>query len=76
MRPTSVIRIDLASIDANIRAVRRLVGPACRLCPIVKADAYGLGARRIARRLAPASHLLAVYSPMQAVELLEHRVSA
>ena len=76
MRPTSVIRIDLASIDANIQAVRRLVGPACRLCPIVKADAYGLGARRIARRLAPASHLLAVYSPVQAVELLEHRVSA
>ncbi len=71
MPATSVIRIELAAIDANVAAVRRLVGPNCRLCPIVKADAYGLGAARIARRLAPASHLLAVYSPDQAVALGE-----
>lgn len=74
MRPTSVIRIDLAAIDANIAAIRRLVGGSCRLCPIVKADAYGLGAARIARRLAPASHLLAVYSPQQAVALAEENL--
>lgn len=74
MPPTSAIRIDLAAIDANVAAIRRLVGPTCRLCPIVKADAYGLGAARIARRLAPASSLLAVYSPEQALALAEERV--
>ena len=74
MPPTSAIRIDLAAIDANVAAIRRMVGPACRLCPIVKADAYGLGAARVARRLAPASSLLAVYSPEQALALAEERV--
>ncbi len=74
MPPTSAIRIDLAALDANVAAIRRMVGPTCRLCPIVKADAYGLGAARIARRLAPASSLLAVYSPEQALTLAEERV--
>lgn len=74
MPPTSAIRLDLAALDANVAAIRRMVGPACRLCPIVKADAYGLGAARIARRLAPASSLLAVYSPEQAAALAEERV--
>ncbi|MGA1056192.1 MAG: alanine racemase [Phycisphaerales bacterium] len=74
MPPTSAIRIDLAAIDANVAAIRRMVGPGCRLCPIVKADAYGLGAARVARRLAPTSSLLAVYSPEQAVALAEERV--
>ena len=74
MPPTSAIRIDLAALDANVAAIRRMVGPSCRLCPIVKADAYGLGAARIARRLAPASSLLAVYSPEQALTLAEERV--
>lgn len=74
MPSTSAIRIDLAAIDANVAAIRRMVGPSCRLCPIVKADAYGLGAARIARRLAPASSLMAVYSPEQAIALAEERV--
>lgn len=74
MPPTSAIRIDLAAIDANVAAIRRMVGPTCRLCPIVKADAYGLGAARVARRLAPSSSLMAVYSPEQAVALAEARV--
>lgn len=74
MPSTSAIRVDLAAIDANVAAIRRMVGPSCRLCPIVKADAYGLGAARIARRLAPSSSLMAVYSPEQALALAEERV--
>ncbi len=75
MHEPSVIEINLTAIDRNVAAIRRLVGPGCRFCPIVKADAYGLGAVRVARRLVEAgADLLAVYSLPQAAELGMSRV--
>ena len=69
MQDTSTIDIDLSAIDHNMAAVRRAVGPGCALCPIVKADAYGLGVGRVARRLVGAgAEMLAVYSLRQAIE--------
>ncbi|MFM2165113.1 MAG: Alanine racemase [Planctomycetota bacterium] len=69
MQDTSTIDIDLSAIDHNMAAVRRLVGHDCALCPIVKADAYGLGVGRVARRLVGAgAEMLAVYSLRQAIE--------
>lgn len=81
MRPSSVLWIDLAALDSNLSALRRLVGPGCRLCPIVKADAYGLGARRLARRFtrpvsregAAAADMLAVYAADEAVSLADRQ---
>lgn len=70
MHEPSVLEVNLSAIDRNMAAIRRLVGPECRLCPIVKADAYGLGAARVARRVATAgADLVAVYSLPQAAEL-------
>jgi len=70
MRDVSVIEINLSDLDHNIRTLRSIVGPECGICPIVKADAYGLGAARIAKRLAfGGADLLAVYTPEQAAEL-------
>lgn len=70
MHEPSVLEINLSAIDRNLATIRRGVGPHCRLCPIVKADAYGMGAARIARRMATAgADLLAVYSLPQAAEL-------
>jgi alanine racemase len=70
MHEPSVVEINLSAIDQNVAAIRRLVGPDCRLCPIVKADAYGMGAARVARRLATAgAEMVAVYSLPQAAEL-------
>ncbi|HET9493268.1 MAG TPA: alanine racemase [Chloroflexia bacterium] len=37
--------IDLSAVAANTRAVKRLVGPRCRVMAVVKADGYGLGAQ-------------------------------
>jgi len=71
MRDTSTLEISLPALDANMATIRRLVGPDCALCPIVKANAYGLGAPQIARRLAQAgADMLAVYSPEQAASAL------
>jgi len=44
------VEVDLAALVANARTVRERV-PGSRLLPIVKADAYGLGAVRVAQAL-------------------------
>ena len=80
MRETSVIEIDLSAVAHNMAVIRRIVGPDCAICPIVKADAYGLGAVRIARWLlqragGAAADMVAVYTPRQAAELFRSAVS-
>jgi len=69
MQDTSLLEFDLSAIDHNMSVVRGLVGASTQLCPIVKADAYGLGISRVARRLVAAgADMLAVYSLRQAIE--------
>ncbi|MFO0003664.1 MAG: alanine racemase, partial [bacterium] len=59
------------AVDHNLRVVRSVVGPGCEINAVVKADAYGLGALRMSRRLLQAgASMLTVYSPSQA-EVLE-----
>lgn len=71
MRECTVIEIDLSAVTRNMAAIRRIVGPECAICPVVKADAYGLGAVRIGKCLEQAgAEMLAVFSGDQAAELL------
>lgn len=51
---TASLTIDLDAIAANWRALDRLSGPDVQTGAVVKADAYGLGAGRVARALAQA----------------------
>lgn len=75
LRDVSVLEINLTNLDHNMKVLRRVVGKDCWLCPIVKADAYGLGAARVGKRLAYAgADMLAVYTPEQAGELLKTAV--
>lgn len=75
MREISVIEVNLSDLDHNMQVIRQIVGPSCALCPIVKADAYGLGAARIAKRMVHhGAELLAVYTPDQAAELFRAAV--
>lgn len=70
MRDVSLIEVNLPALDHNMRVLRGMVGPKCSICPIVKADAYGLGAARIAKRLAHnGAEMVAVYTADQAAEL-------
>ena len=70
MRHTSHIRVDLDAVAGNLHAIRHVVGSRTRICSVVKADAYGLGARRVARTLIEAgSQMLAVFTPAQAAEI-------
>jgi alanine racemase len=52
-RPTRV-EIDLEALRFNLRQVRQRVGPDCEILAVVKADAYGHGARSAAPVLATA----------------------
>ena len=75
MSDTSRIRINLSAAEHNIRVVRDVVGPGTVICPIVKADAYGLGAAPIARHLVSAgAGMLAVYTTGQAATLARSAV--
>ncbi len=68
---TSQLEIDLGRIAANVAAWREWIGPA-KFCAVVKADAYSLGAVRIAQCVQGAgADMLAVFSPDQAMRLLE-----
>src|SRR2546423_2809315 len=68
-RPTWV-EIDLAALAANLRTVRRVVGPEIKVMAVVKADAYGHGAVECARRLAAeGTDWFGVALPEEGVEL-------
>lgn len=49
-----VLTIDLEAIRENYEILHRRVGPGCAVAPVVKADAYGLGAGPVAAALARA----------------------
>lgn len=49
MRARSWIEVSRSAIAANYDAVKRLVGPAVEVAPVVKADAYGHGALAVSR---------------------------
>lgn len=51
---TATLTIDLDAIAANWRALDRLSDPTTQTAAVVKADAYGLGAKRVVRALAEA----------------------
>ena len=79
MLNTSHISVDLCAVDHNVRVLREALerAPAAggeepvRICAVIKADAYGLGAVRVAHRLEKAGvEMLGVYTLDEAVELL------
>jgi len=78
----SRIEVDLTAVSSNVRTVRRVLGGGrtdgsrgAGLCAVLKADAYGLGAARIAKRLAIAGvDMMAVYTPDQARALIDAAV--
>lgn len=47
----SILKIDLNKIIENIKAYKTQLNSEVRFCAVVKADAYGLGSRRICRAI-------------------------
>ncbi|MHB8106281.1 MAG: alanine racemase [Candidatus Cryosericum sp.] len=75
-RPT-IAEIDLTAIRDNLRAIRACTPLTTQVVGVVKADAYGHGAVRVAAVLEQEQvHLLAVATPDEAVELRENGITA
>lgn len=83
---TSRVEIDLAAIDRNIALLRRCAREGAakagvpessvQLCGVIKQDAYGMGAVRVAKRLASIGvDLLAVYCAAEARALADAPIS-
>ncbi len=74
---TSRLRISLAAYGENLRALRDRLPEECGLMPVVKANAYGLGAVPIARRaITEGAQMLGVATVAEGVELREAGVQA
>jgi len=68
--------IDLDNLAHNFQTIRRQVGPDAKLLGVVKADAYGHGAVRVAKKLAQlGAGYLAVSNIDEAAELREGGVT-
>ena len=75
-RPTAA-KIDLTAIRDNLRAIRACTPLRTQVIGVVKADAYGHGAVRVAAVLEQEQvHLLAVATPDEAVELRDSGITA
>ena len=69
--------VDLDAIGENVRSIARLVGGGTRICAVVKAEAYGLGAVEVAQAaLAAGAERLAVARVDEAVQLRRAGISA
>lgn len=63
--------IDLDIIEANYRSAQRLCGPGVQVIPVMKANAYGLGAAALSRALrALGARLFAVAELGEALEII------
>ena len=74
---SSWLEIDLTRLGENVATFRAVLGWGSgarrrKLCAVIKADGYGLGARRIGQHLAKVGvDMVAVYSLGQAVDLVD-----
>ncbi len=76
----ATLHVDLHAIERNVDVLRRVAsleaGKAVGICAVLKADAYGLGAPRVAKRLEIAAvDMIAVYTAQQARELAQAAIS-
>ncbi len=71
------VEIDLNAIRYNTNVAKQRIGRDCRLLAVVKADAYGHGAVRVAKTaLNSGAEYLGVATVQEAVELREGMVNA
>lgn len=64
-----IAQISIGAIERNLRFLRDAVAPGCEVWPVVKADAYGLGLRKLWPVLAAGSDGLCVSNSREALEL-------
>lgn len=76
LEPQSYVDVDLGAIGRNAAAFSTRLGEVdSKLCGVIKADAYGLGAVRVGKRLESAgAAMLAVYGIQEAKPLVDSAI--
>ncbi|MDD5005285.1 MAG: alanine racemase [Candidatus Omnitrophica bacterium] len=75
-RPTHV-EINLSNIEYNFNQVKRLVGSKTKILAVLKADAYGHGAVKVAQRLQSCGvESIGVATIPEAIELRNNKINA
>ena len=69
--------INLTNLEKNVETLHKEIRPDCRMCAVIKADAYGHGAGMAAQTLEKLPYIwgFAVASGEEALELWRHGVS-
>ena len=65
------LEIDLGALRRNYRTLARAISPAA-LFPVIKADAYNLGAGAVARTLCDYAPTFCVATPAEALEIISY----
>ena len=63
------LEIDLGALQRNYRTLARSISPAA-LFPVIKADAYNLGAVEVARSLCDYAPTFCVATPSEALKII------
>lgn len=75
--PRAVLHIDLSNLEHNYERIKAKLSAGVRTLCVVKADAYGHGAPRIAKRLESAGgDYLGVATVTEGIELRDHGIGA
>ncbi len=77
MKERTWAEIDIDALKFNIRGIRRITDPKARVMAVVKADAYGHGAKQVAGILLEnGADMLAVATVEEGIELRGHGITA
>lgn len=74
MSQNSLLTIDLDAISNNVNILKSCLKPEVKLMAVVKADAYGHGAARVAAKIASNVHGFAVNNLQEGVELRKNEI--
>ncbi len=64
-----IAEISASAVAHNLALLRKLLAPATKLCPVVKADCYGHGLDLLLGVISQAADCLAVATPQEAIHL-------
>ncbi|MFC1709215.1 alanine racemase [Candidatus Omnitrophota bacterium] len=75
-RPTWA-QVNLSSLEYNLKQIKRLVGKKTKILAVIKADAYGHGAIRVAQRLQSCGvKYFGVATVQEAIELRQNKIDS
>lgn len=74
-KSNSTVTVNLSSLQSNIDRLRRNIQEDTRIMAVIKADAYGHGAIKVAEALQPRVGAFAVNDIQEGIELREHGIT-